>query len=461
MPSKRKGVQHLSCVILAAGLGTRMKSASPKVLHPLFDRPMLSYTVDAVRSLGAASVIVVTGKEQGPFKEAIPSFTGLRFAVQKDQKGTADALRSALGSTGKSFRGTVLVTTGDTPLLTSATLKKFLSLHRRRKSAISVLSFKADDPAGYGRIVRGVRGAAQRIVEEKDASPSEKAIHEVNSGVYAIETRAMTYLQKIKINPLKKEYYLTDIVDIAISNGEHVGVHCVGVESEFMGVNTRAELMQAHKLMSRRTVYSLMERGVSFVDADSVYISPQVEIGPDTMVYPGVFLHGNTQVGKHCCILPNVRIVDSTIRDGAIIKDGSVIESSSVGRKAQVGPYAHIRPESVIEDNAKVGNFVETKKSIIGKGSKAMHLSYIGDASLGSSVNIGAGTITCNYDGTSKHRTRIGDGVFIGSDTQLVAPVTIGDGAYIGAGSTITQDVPAGMLALSRVRQFHIKRKKK
>jgi bifunctional UDP-N-acetylglucosamine pyrophosphorylase/glucosamine-1-phosphate N-acetyltransferase len=458
--SSAKRPRKLACVVLAAGHGTRMKSSCPKVLLHLFDRPMVQYSIEELLSLKPARIVIVTGKDQEPFRKALFLNRTVSLSIQNEQKGTAHALQAALGLLGNRFSGTVLVTTGDTPLLTSSTLRKFIALHRRTRRLVSVLSFSSSAPKGYGRVVRGANGQALHIVEEKDATVKEKAICEVNSGVYAIEAPALSYLGDIRINQKKKEYYLTDIVEIALKNGAPVGVYQMGDEEEFVGVNTRAELMEAHRILSLRTVKAHMDKGVSFIDINSVHIAPSVSIGAETVIYPNVFLHGITRIGQNCTIYPNVRIVDSTIHDRAIIKDGSVVESSSVGREAQVGPYAHIRPESIIGERAKVGNFVETKKSVIGRGSKAMHLSYIGDASLGSGVNVGAGTITCNYDGVHKHKTKIGDGVFIGSDTQLVAPVTVGKGAYIGAGSTITRNVPPGLLALSRTKQLHIKRKK-
>jgi bifunctional UDP-N-acetylglucosamine pyrophosphorylase/glucosamine-1-phosphate N-acetyltransferase len=295
-----------------------------------------------------------------------------------------------------------------------------------------------------------------RIVEDKDATPEQKNIREVNSGVYAIKPAVMNLLSKIKINKKKGEYYLTDILEIAAKEGLNTGVYCLPAETELLGVNTRQELSKAEKIHLGRTIKELTEKGVVFVNSDSVYIHTSVKVGRETLIYQNVFLEGNTRVGSGCTIYPNVRLKDSTIGNRAVIKDSSVIEESTVSQNAQVGPFAHLRPGSFIGPRAMIGNFVEIKKSTIGENTKASHLSYIGDATLGKNVNIGAGTITCNYDGVSKHKTEIGDMVFVGSDTQFVAPVKIGRGAYIGAGSTITKDVPPMSLAISRTQQRNI-----
>jgi bifunctional UDP-N-acetylglucosamine pyrophosphorylase/glucosamine-1-phosphate N-acetyltransferase len=460
----RKG-PGLSCVILAAGLGTRMKSSLPKVLHAIYGRPMISYVVEAARGLRPLKTVVVAGRDHGLVADSLKEGRGITIAVQKEQKGTAHALQSAMDGL-KGFRkGTVLVMNGDTPLIRSTTLRKFVALHRRHKNSVSLLSFIAGDPASYGRVIRDKDRNPLGIVEHGDANPRERAVKEVNSGVYAIETSTLPLLRSIKRNEKKKEYYLTDIVEIALRRGIRTGVHCLGEEEEFHGINTRQELSRAHDVMRMRTVRRLLDKGVSFIDADSVFIAPGVNVGADTIIYPNVCLEGGTTLGKGCTIYPNVRIIDSVVRDGATIKDSSVIEGSTIGRGVQLGPFAHIRPESRISAGAKIGNFVEVKKSTVGKGTKAMHLSYIGDARVGEDVNIGAGTITCNYDGVNKHRTVIGGNVFVGSDTQLVAPVTIGRGSYIGAGSTITKDVPPKALSLSRSKQRTImgwaERKKK
>jgi bifunctional UDP-N-acetylglucosamine pyrophosphorylase/glucosamine-1-phosphate N-acetyltransferase len=434
-----------------------MKSGTPKVLHRIFDKPLLAYCLEALDKLKPDRIVVVTNSDgriaEGSGAEGVKA--DVKFALQREQHGTAQALLSGVPAL-KGFRGTVLVTNGDTPLITPETLRRFVSAHRKAKRHVSMLSFRAADPTGYGRILRGSRGEALRVVEEGDASEDEKCIDEVNSGTYAIEASALPLLKKIKVNGRKGEYYLTDIVELALGSGRSVGVYCLGQESEFLGVNSREHLSAAIEAIRSRTIGSLLKSGVTFVDPLTAFIGPDVKVGQDTVIWPNVYLHGMTVIGSGCVIMPGTRIEGSTIADGAVIKDSCVIEGSKVGAGAQVGPFAHLRPGSDVGAGARVGNFVETKKAQIGPGAKVSHLSYIGDATVGRDVNIGAGTITCNYDGKKKHRTVICDGVFIGSDTQLVAPVTVGEGAYVAAGSTITKDVAPGALALSRTKQREI-----
>ncbi|MCE5194134.1 MAG: bifunctional UDP-N-acetylglucosamine diphosphorylase/glucosamine-1-phosphate N-acetyltransferase GlmU [Nitrospiraceae bacterium] len=442
-------------VILAAGQGKRMNSSLPKVLHKIFNKHMIQYVIDSVSMLKPFKITVVAGKHFKEIKNSINS-EKIFFALQKQPKGTADALLSAKEPL-KGFKGTVLVVNGDTPLITPQILGKFLELHSKKDKHISFISFKPDNPAGYGRVIRDYSENVSGIIEEKDASDEEKKINEVNSGVYAIESEALELLRKIPINLKKKEYYLTDIIRIGLDHGYNVGAFCIGSEEEMSGINTRIELASAQKMLRKRFNSKWMEKSVEFIDPDLAFISPEAVIGAGTRIYPNVHIEGKTKIGKGCVICPNVRIIDSAINDNAVIKDSTIIESSTIKSKAVVGPFAHIRPGSEIGSGAKIGNFVEIKKSKIGDKTKASHLSYIGDASTGKSVNIGAGTITCNYDGMNKHKTTIEDNVFVGSDTQLVAPVKIGKGAYIGAGSTITKDVPPMSLAVSRTEQRHIK----
>ncbi len=444
----------VSCVILAAGSGTRMKSSVPKVLHRVCGIPMIQSVVMTASGLRPEHIIIVAGRHFDRIKEAV-SGSNISFALQSEPKGTGHALscaRKALGD----FQGTVIVLNGDTPLINPRTISKFLSLHRKRKNAVSVISFIAADPAEYGRIIRNSSGTAVSITENKDADHEQKKICEVNSGIYAIEHTALHLLDEIRMNAGKKEYYLTDIISLSARRGYRTEAFCIGQEDEFMGVNTRQELFRASEVMRKNTVDALADKGVIFMDPGSVFIHPCCRIGQDTTIYPNVHIEGRTTIGKGSVVYPNVRIIDSRIGNGVAIKDSSVIECSQVRDKASVGPFAHLRPGSDIGPGAKVGNFVEMKKAVIGRGSKASHLSYIGDAKVGKGVNIGAGTITCNYDGMNKHLTVIRDGVFIGSDSQLVAPVKVGKGAYIGAGSTITKDVPSGSLALSRAPQRNI-----
>lgn len=433
-----------------------MNSAKPKVLHTLCGAPMVSYPLDAALALKPEKVVVVTGRDPEAIRQALPPHKRVVFAVQKEPRGTAHALASALPSL-RGFKGTALVLNGDTPLISPSTLRKFLAFHRKGRSAISILSFRASDPSSYGRIIRDAEGAPMAVVEDRDATRAQKAVSEVNSGVYALEPETLALVSRVRKNRRKGEYYLTDLLHMAVGEGLPAAVYQAALEEEFLGVNTRKDMALALRAIVRRQVQRWIERGVSFIEPEAVYIEPTVRIGADTLIFPNVFLQGRTKVGRSCTIYPNVRVADSSIKDGAVVKDSSVIEESTVGRNAQVGPFARLRPGSAIGDSARIGNFVEVKKSSIGAGSKAMHLSYIGDSMVGSRVNIGAGTITCNYDGRKKYRTVIKDGVFVGSDTQFVAPVKVGKGAYIGAGSTITEDVPADALAISRTRQRNIR----
>lgn len=443
----------LDCVILAAGLGTRMKSAIPKVLHTVCGVPMLKAVITVVKTLTPERILVVVGKQGELIKNTIGS-REVSYVLQREPRGTGHAFRCARPAL-RNSKGVIAVMNGDTPLLNPDTIKKFLHYHRKDKNSISVLSFNARNPDHYGRIIRNASGQVVSIAEHRDADSRQKEINEVNSGVYAINHNVLDVVDRIRVNPAKGEYYLTDIIAAASSNNLRTSAYCIGTEEEFMGINTREELSRASALMKRKIIQAWISRGVTFLDAGSVYIHPDVSIGKETTIFPNVCLEGNTRIGKGTTIYPNVRVRDSEIGNGVIIKDSTVIEGSQVKDRASVGPFACLRPASEIGTEVRIGNFVEIKKSVIGKRTKAPHLSYIGDAIVGKDVNIGAGTITCNYDGRTKHTTTIEDGVFIGSDSQLVAPVRIGKGAYVGAGSTITRDVPSLSLATSRVRQMN------
>ena len=444
-----------ACIVLAAGLGTRMNSDLPKVLHRICGTPMIQSVLNSVKALKVERVVVVAGENVGKIKESVQS-PGVLFALQPRAMGTGDAVRCALPLIGD-FRGDVLVLNGDTPLVMPDTIRKFLNLHRKDRNALSVLSFKASDPSAYGRILRDSSGEIQAIIEDRDATPLQKEIGEVNSGLYALRSDALPLVGRIRLNRSKGEYYLTDIISAALRGKMKTSAYLIGNEEEFMGVNTREELRRASDVMRRRIISRWAKKGVDFLDARSVFIDYDSSIGRDTIIYPNVHIEGRTNIGGKCTVYPNVRILDSEVGKGVVIKDSTLIEDARIGDRASVGPFAHIRPGSEIGREARIGNFVELKKTVVGKGSKASHLSYLGDAKIGSGVNIGAGTITCNYDGEKKHATSIGDGVFVGSDSQLVAPVRVGKGAYVGAGSTITMDVPAGALAISRGRQKNVR----
>lgn len=439
-------------IILAAGKGTRMKSEKAKVLHEIGGRPMLSYVLDAASELGSQKTVVIVGHQADTVKDVF-SESGVIFAEQKEQLGTGHAVMQA-GKALSRFKGDILILSGDVPLITKETLEDLMDTHKKEKATLTVLTAEPENPYGYGRIIKDARGNIRKIVEEKDATAKERTVREINTGIYCVNSDFLfNALKKLSPKNVQKEYYLTDIVGIAVKEGE-TAVTCKAKGfKETMGINSRIELAEVECITRVNILEQLMDSGVTIIDPSGTYISPSVKIGLDTVVYPGAMISGDTVIGSGCSIGPGSIISDTTIGKGVKIKAYSVIEESEIRDGASVGPMAHIRPQTLIEKDARVGNFVEVKKSTIGEGSKANHLTYIGDATIGKGVNIGAGTITCNYDGVRKYQTVIEDNVFVGSDTQLIAPVRIGKGALIGAGSTITQDVPADSMALSRVKQ--------
>ncbi len=446
--------ENLEVIILAAGLGTRMKSSTIKILHRAAGRPIVDYVLDVAADLSPNPPVMVIGYQ----REAVQKSIGerARYAVQEQQLGTGHAVLQAApaieagGVEGKR----VLILSGDVPLTRPETLRGLIEEHERAGNALTLLTMKLDDPAMYGRIVRDPSGGVMRIVEAKDASEDEKRIDEVNAGIYVFNGEHLfDHLRNLSTDNAQGEYYLTDLLAILRDAGQRVGAMVVRDPTEVIGVNSRGELAQVEAEIQRRVVAKLMANGVTFRNPSTVVIDSTVQIGADTVVYPFVTLEGNTQIGEGCVIEPGVHLVNVRVGDDVHLKTGTVAEDAVIEDEASVGPYAHLRPGSQLGRRVKVGNFVETKKAVFGEGAKASHLSYIGDAEVGADVNIGAGTITCNYDGVRKHKTILEDGVFIGSDTQLVAPVRVGRGAYVGAGSTITKDVPAEALALSRTPQ--------
>jgi bifunctional UDP-N-acetylglucosamine pyrophosphorylase / glucosamine-1-phosphate N-acetyltransferase len=441
-------------VILAAGKGTRMKSAQAKVLHPAGGLPLIEYVLRAADSLQPSTIVVVVGHKAERVQDALRKRLGLRFALQEPQLGTGHALlQTKPHLAGRS--GTVVLLSGDVPLLRPATLQSLVHTHEAQGAAATVLTARVDRPDGYGRIVRE-HGRIAAIVEHKDATAAERAIDEINSGIYAFALEPLfDALASIGAANAQGEYYLPDLVRIYRERGLAVETVSLDDPREILGVNSRRELADVAAILKTTRNEELMAAGVSIVDPASAWIGPDVIVGPDTVIHPNVYLEGRTRIGAGCEIQACVRIVDSTIDDGVIIQNFCVITESHVASGARIGPFAHIRPQSDVGEGAHVGNFTELKKTTLGKGSKANHLSYLGDATIGEKVNIGAGTITCNYDGTHKHQTVIEDGAFIGSDTQLVAPVRVGKGAYIAAGSSIVEDVPAGALGIARGKQIN------
>jgi bifunctional UDP-N-acetylglucosamine pyrophosphorylase/glucosamine-1-phosphate N-acetyltransferase len=442
----------LHVVILAAGKGTRMKSSRPKVLHGLAGRPIIDHVLRTAEALRAESTTVVIGHGADDVRAALAG-RPLSFVVQSPQLGTGHALLQAEPVlAGKS--GTVLLLYGDVPLLQANTLSRLLDHHRARKAAATILTTDLSEPYGYGRIVRDAHGRVARIVEERDASGDERKITEINSGIYAFDLAPLFgSLQQLATDNSQGEYYLTDLVAMYRQRGLAVDTLNLDSPGELRGVNSRADLSELSAIVRQRRNHEVMLAGVTLEDPASTFIDADVRIGADTVLGPGVMLQGATQVGERCQIQAGTRITDSRLGNDVVVLDHSVILGSRVGDGARIGPFAHVRPDSVIESDAHVGNFVELKKTTLGRRSKANHLAYLGDATIGEGVNIGAGTITCNYDGVAKHPTIIEDGVFIGSDSQLVAPVRIGSGAYVAAGSSITRDVPADALGIARAKQ--------
>jgi bifunctional UDP-N-acetylglucosamine pyrophosphorylase/glucosamine-1-phosphate N-acetyltransferase len=445
---------NLEVIILAAGLGTRMKSAKIKILHRAAGRPIIDYVLDLASDLTPHPPVMIVGYQREAVQEAVGSRA--RFAVQEQQQGTGHAVLQAasiLEAVGVDQKR-VLILSGDVPLTRRETLQRLLDEHRSSGNALTLLTMKPDDPGMYGRIVRDADGAVARIVEAKDASDEEKRIGEVNAGIYVFEgAHLFGNLRGLSPDNAQKEYYLTDLLQVIRDAGHRVGAVVVNDPVEALGVNSRAELAEVENEIQRRVVRRLMSEGVTFRNPSTVVIDSTVTIGADTVVYPFVTLEGMTRIGEECVIEPGVHLVNVTVGDDVHLKTGTVAEDTIIEDQASVGPYAHLRPGTQLGSKVKIGNFVETKKAVFGEGAKASHLSYIGDAEVGADVNIGAGTITCNYDGKQKNKTIIEDGAFIGSDSQLVAPVRIGRGAYVGAGSTITKDVPPDSLALSRTPQ--------
>ena len=445
----------LHVVILAAGKGTRMKSALPKVLHRVAGLPMIEHVLDAAAALAPRSTTLVVGHQAEAVRAALAGHAGLQFVVQEPQLGTAHALLTTEPVL-KNATGTLVLLSGDVPLLSAKTLKTLLDRHQSTQAAATVLTATVEQPSGYGRIVRSGQQIA-RIVEERDATEVEKTIGEINAGIYALALDGLfAALSRIASANAQGEYYLPDIVALYRKRGLGVETVTVANADEISGINSRLELAAVSRIVRQAKNQALMAAGVTIEDPATTYVDPYVEVGPDTVIHPGVSLEGRTTIGTNCEIHSGARIVDSTLGDRVTIRNHCVIGSSTIENGAAVGPFAHLRFGNVIAERANVGNFVEMKQTVLGPGSKSMHLTYLGDTTVGAGVNIGAGTITCNYDGVTKQKTTIEDGAFIGSDTQLIAPVTIGKGAYIGTGTTVRENVPADALAVSAGKQRNI-----
>jgi bifunctional UDP-N-acetylglucosamine pyrophosphorylase / glucosamine-1-phosphate N-acetyltransferase len=442
----------VSILILAAGKGVRMRSVKPKVLHTLGGQPMIERVLKTAYRLKPNSVAMVVGHQAEAVKAHVQSrYPEVNFFFQKKQDGSGGAVRSAL-SWVKKQRGVVLVTCGDSPLLQESTLRELLKSHRGFGNRVTVLSTLLSNPFGYGRIVRGSGEEVLRIVEELDASQDERNIREINSGTYAFDAASLKYaIPRLKNNNQKKEYYLTDVLEMTRNSGGRIGgVICENSE-EALGVNSRRDLAKAEKALRLRKLEELMKAGVTLIDPSSTFVDESVQVGSDTVLWPQTFLCGKTRIGTGCEIGPWAHITDCDIKNDVIFK-ASYAESSIIRQGAKVGPFSRVRPNSDLGPKVHLGNFSEVKKSKLGEGSKVNHLSYLGDAIIGKNVNIGAGTITCNYDGINKSPTHIQDQAFIGSNVNLIAPVKIGAHAVIGAGSSISDDIPAWALAVERVK---------
>ncbi|MBW8351495.1 bifunctional UDP-N-acetylglucosamine diphosphorylase/glucosamine-1-phosphate N-acetyltransferase GlmU [Bacillus sp. IITD106] len=439
-------------VILAAGQGTRMKSKLYKVLHQVCGKPMVEHVLDNISNVNADKIVTVVGHGAELVKTSLEGKS--EFVLQEEQLGTAHAVMQAKEVLGNQ-NGTTLVICGDTPLITAETMEALIKLHETEKAAATILTAFTDRPDGYGRVIRNSNGTVEKSVEHKDANEEERKVKEINTGTYCFDNQALfEALEEVSNDNVQGEYYLPDVIEILKTKGKSVFAFQTSNFDETMGINDRVALAEAERLMRNRINTLHMQNGVTIIDPTNTYIDSDVKIGKDTIILPGTIIKGQTVIGEDCQIGPNSELVNAQIASETVVRQ-SVVHDSLVGSKVQIGPFAHIRPESNIHDDVKVGNFVEIKKAEIGQGSKASHLSYIGDAEVGSNVNLGCGSITVNYNGKNKFLTKIEDNVFVGCNSNLVAPVTIGEGAYIAAGSTITKDVPGESLSIARARQVN------
>lgn len=445
-------MSDLHIVILAAGKGTRMKSELPKVLHRVAGRTLIDRALATAGGLNPATVTIVVGHGAELVKAHVGSPPRTSYVLQEPQRGTGHALQQAAAVL-RHLTGTVVLLSGDVPLLSRDALRDLVTTHHRANAAATVLTAVVDRPYGYGRIVR-TQGRMARIVEEADASRAQREIREVNSGIYAFEMQPLfPALDQIASDNAQGEYYLPDLVAIYRRRRRVVTTCTIADATEIRGINSRTELAEVSRMVRQQKNEELMAAGVTLIDPATTYVDTDVEIGPDTVIHPCVFIESGTKIGAACEIHSGSRIVNSTIGERAVIRNHSVVSDATVSAGASVGPFAHLRPGARVGESARVGNFVELKNTTLGSGSKANHLAYLGDATIEDNVNVGAGTITCNYDGVAKHQTVIEAAAFIGSNATLVAPVKIGRGSYIAAGSTITDSVPGGALGIARGRQ--------
>jgi len=441
---------HTYAVVLAAGQGTRMKSKLYKVLHPVCGKPMVEHVVDHIQGIGAERIVTIVGHGAEKVQDQLGNRS--EYALQEQQLGTAHAVLQADTAIG-TLPGTTLVVCGDTPLIRPETMQALLAHHKETTAKATILTGIPENPTGYGRILRNPEGHVERIVEQKDATPDEQLVKEINSGTYCFDNLALfAALKLVKNDNSQGEFYLPDVIEILKQQGEIVSAYATDDFAETLGVNDRVALAQAETLMRERIAEKHMRNGVTIINPSNTFISADAVIGSDTILQPGVIIEGASEIGEDCLIGPNSHIKGSKIGHRTTVHS-SVVTQSVIGEDTAVGPFAHIRPDSEIGNEAKIGNFVEIKKTKLGNQSKVSHLSYIGDAEVGERVNIGCGTITVNYDGKNKFVTTIEDDSFVGCNSNLIAPVTIGQGAYVAAGSTITKNVPAQALSIARARQ--------
>jgi bifunctional UDP-N-acetylglucosamine pyrophosphorylase/glucosamine-1-phosphate N-acetyltransferase len=450
----------LGIVVLAAGRGTRMRSERAKVLHTIAGKPFILSVLDTALALRPDRLAVVVGHEADEVErvcrrhlEGRKVTATVTYPRQVEQRGTGDAVRAAAPDF-EDYEGDVLILYGDVPGLAAPTLERLVDEHRASRSTLSLLTTTVAEPTGYGRILRHADGSLRGIVEERDLAPAERAVREINPGIYCVRSRTLwPALARLRADNAQGEYYLTDIVAMAVDAGERVHTRAVDDPTEVAGINSREDMAVLELRARRLLVEKWMRAGVTFRDPATAYLEENVQIGSDTAIGPNVQLLGRTRIGRGCRIDGTALLHDAIVQDGVHLRLGVVLTECEIGEDAVIGPFAHVRPGSVLGPAVHIGNFVETKKAVLGRGTKANHLTYLGDCEIGAATNVGAGTITCNYDGFAKHRTVVGDRVQIGSDTQLVAPVTVGNDAYIGAGTTVTVDVPPGHLVVSRVPQ--------
>ena len=439
-------------VILAAGMGTRMKSEMPKVIHKVCGKPLAKWVIDASKDAGADAVLAITGHKSDMVRETLGDVC--EYALQAEQKGTGHAVMQAAEFI-KAHKGNVVILNGDTPLITAETITKAIEYHAAQGNFATVITAILDDATGYGRIVRGDDGGVLKIVEHKDATDEERKINEINSGMYVFESESLSSaLERLTPNNAQGEYYLTDTLEILLSDGKQVGAYAISDNDEIRGINDRVQLSEAEAIMQKRINEAHMKNGVTMRIPESIYIEAGVEIGSDTEICSGVTIKTGTKIGSNCVIGQGSTLDKAIIHDNVEVLN-SVILNSEIDSCTKVGPFAYVRPNCKVGKDVKVGDFVELKNSTIDDGTKISHLTYIGDSDVGKNVNFGCGTVTCNYDGKNKFRTVIGDNCFVGCNTNFVSPINVGDGAYIAAGSTITEDIPENSLSIARAKQVN------